>query len=78
MQLKHLPVSDLLGSTDRLKDLRKLYFQYKSNANILNNSPYYSNRQQQKQVVAYIHSHKFDIDPHKLDEISHKFAMEGY
>jgi hypothetical protein len=57
---------EMVASTDRLKDLRKLYYQYKSNAQILANSPYFTNRQQQKQVVALINSTKHDLDHRKL------------
>jgi hypothetical protein len=61
--------TEISSSTERLKDLRKLYFQYKSNAHILTNSPYFTNRQQQKNVVAYINSNKYDLDKRKIDEI---------
>lgn len=42
------------SSTLHLKELRKLYYQYKSNANILTHSPYYTNRQHQQNVISYI------------------------
>jgi hypothetical protein len=51
--------SGILGSKEKLKDLRKLFFQYKSNASILTTSPYFTNRAQQKKVVAYIKTHRY-------------------
>lgn len=68
-------LSDLSASTDRLKDLRKLFFQYKSNAQILTNSPYFTNRQQQKQVVALINANKYELDHRKADQIKSQFGM---
>lgn len=71
--IAHMP--ELSSSTDRLKDLRKLYFQYKSNAHILTNSPYFTNRQQQKQVVAMISANKYELDRRKMEEITSHFQM---
>lgn len=71
--ISHLP--EISSSTDRLKDLRKLYFQHKSNANILANSPYFTNRMQQKQIVSYISSSKHELDKRKSEEISAIFRM---
>jgi hypothetical protein len=68
---------DATASTDRLKDLRKLYFQYKSNANILANSPYFTNRHQQKQVLALINSNKHELDQRALAEITAQFRMDA-
>ena len=56
-------------------DLRKLYYRYRSNANILKNSPYYTNRQQQKQLVAYIKSHRYDLHPKIMHSLSANFAL---
>lgn len=74
--MPHLP--ELTASTDRLKDLRKLYFQYKSNAQILANSPYFTNRNQQKQVIALINSAKHDLDHRKTEEITSQFGMGAH
>lgn len=41
-------------SSLHLKELRKLYYQYKSNATILTSSPYYTNRQHKHNLISYI------------------------
>lgn len=74
-QLRSGLLPELSGSTERLKDLRKLYFQYKSNAQILSNSPYFTNRQQQKQVVALISANKYDLDQRTSQHIAAHFAL---
>lgn len=75
LHVVHAPTAELIGSTERLKDLRKLYFQYKSNANILKHSPYYTNRQQQRQVVAFIQANKYELDAPRIAQLTHQFAM---
>ena len=47
-----------ISPPQHLQELRKLYYQYKSNANILAHSPYYTNRQHQKHIVSYIQANK--------------------
>ena len=52
-------IPDLTANqSGNLQELRKLYYQYKSNANILTHSPYYTNRQHQLNVVSYIQANK--------------------
>ena len=48
-------------SHESLSTLRKLYYRYRSNANIIDKSPYYTNRTQVKQVVAYIKANKHTL-----------------
>ena len=47
-----------INQSGNLQELKKLYHQYKSNANILTHSPYYTNRQHQHNVVSYIQANK--------------------
>jgi hypothetical protein len=49
---------ELLASPTHINDLRKLFYQYKSNAKILTNSPYYTNRQQNHELVSIIQANK--------------------
>jgi hypothetical protein len=49
--MKENSMEENVVKSPRFKDLRKLFFQYKSNAKILQTSPYYSNRHEQKKLV---------------------------
>jgi hypothetical protein len=65
----------MLSSPSHLNDLRKLFYQYKSNANILVNSPYYTNRQQQHHLVTYIQANKHQPSHDQLKLITDRFAL---
>lgn len=69
--MHHIP--EISSSSDRFKDLRKLCLQYKSNAQILTNSPYFTNRQQKKHAIVVSNPNKYDIDTRKREEILNLF-----
>ena len=68
-------LNELLSSQSHLNDLRKLFYQYKSNANILVNSPYYTNRQQQHYLVKYIQANRHEPTPEQLKQIMERFPI---
>jgi hypothetical protein len=69
-KMKTTADSSSLESTKRFKGLRKLYFQYKSNANILAHSPYFTNRQEQQQMVSLIEHKRYILSTNKRQQLS--------
>ena len=61
--------------SEHLQELRKLYYQYKSNANILTSSPYYTNRQQQNKVVSYIQANKCQPTSEQIQKIEDRYSI---
>jgi hypothetical protein len=64
-----------MSPPNHLQELRKLYYQYKSNANILAHSPYYTNRTHQQNVVSYIQANKCHPTCEQLQTIEDKFTI---
>ena len=60
---------------EHMKELRKLYYQYKSNANILAHSPYYTNRQHQHEVVSYIQANRCEPTIDQLSNINERYSL---
>lgn len=55
--------------------MRKLCLQHKSNANILANSPYFTNRTHQHQIAASL-APQHPLDPRKGEQIRALFQLE--
>jgi hypothetical protein len=55
-------------SASKFKDFKKLFFQYKSNARILEKSPYYTNNKQRKQIIEMMTTQRYQL----TDSISQK------
>jgi hypothetical protein len=66
----------LVNPPQHLQELRKLYYQYKSNANILTHSPYYTNRQHQQHVVSYISANKNQPTQEQLTQIDNRYTVD--
>lgn len=65
-----------INPPQHLQELRKLYYQYKSNANILTHSPYYTNRQHQQHVVSYINANKNQPTQEQLAQIDNRYTVD--
>ena len=67
----------LISPPEHLKELRKLYYQYKSNANILTCSPYYTNRQHKNNIVSYIQANKCEPTSEQLETIENRYTISN-
>lgn len=68
---------ELMTSPSHVNDLRKLFYQYKSNAKILTCSPYYTNRQQNHELVSIIQANKHQPSADQLTHITQKFVLSA-
>ena len=61
----------------KMKNLRKLFFQYRSNARILENSPYYINSSKGRQkFVEMISTKRYDMSAHVEEEIQVRYGWK--
>ena len=68
---------ELVTSRSHLNNLRKIFYRYKSNANILTNSPYYTNRQQNSQIISFIQANKHVPSNEQLNLITEKYEINA-
>lgn len=62
----------------KIKNLRKLFFQYRSNARILEKSPYYiNNSKSRQQLVEMISTRRYDMNEHVEKQIFEAYGWKN-